>query len=84
MLNSLKKYHLAILVSCDAWELNFIPDLAVAIGRIGGIMIKEMYTIPKGKDTEGSVYSSGYLRHPYAFIGIPGIGDEIAGNSIES
>jgi hypothetical protein len=27
-LDSLKRYHLVILVSCDAWELNFSPELA--------------------------------------------------------
>ena len=73
-LNSLKKYHLAIIVSCDAWELNFLPELSLAIARLGAIMIKEYYTIPKGKNTEGVEFSSGYLRHPYAFIGIPDIG----------
>ncbi|CAG9322339.1 mglC [Blepharisma stoltei] len=70
-LSSYNANYLIILISCDAWEKNFIRSLGIAIQNLGGILIKEFGNVNAVYPSYKTVTSTPY-RHPYAFIGIPG------------
>ena len=74
-----------IIVSCYGWEKFFLYETAEYLSIFGALKIKEMansffFKSNEDKFREQTILNQNLYHHPYAFIGIKGIG---VGNGFE-